>query len=646
MDGTDERPPEMGQPTPVEPLPVETVGSRGGHRYGLAIAISLLVVALVATGVLALVIIFPGHKSPSIPRSARELRASVRLARTYLNQEGRSLSSGKNRDATIYSVDLKLTAKQDLVSGYEYVLYTNRSEDTLSEVVFRVYPNAAEVRGSGEQVKVTRVMAAGSDTRGRLDGSFLSVTVPGGLAPGRQVLISFYFQEHVPQISDELGLQSLLGTTPPGGYGIFGQVDEIYNLGYAFPMVTRFENGQWESREVPPYGDPGDFECSYFTVNVDVPDTFTVAASGIRTAVGGGSGRHSFKYTGGPMRDFSVQASLNYRTTRVKEGDTELTSYYSKNTGDSAEKILEYARQSVRQYNKHFGAYPYRRLNICEAPLAGGAAGMEFSGQIFIGRAMYGDLGIKLPEQLKDLGGKQTEDLLKELTGGLLGGAAEFTVAHEVCHQWWGMVVGSDPIGHAWQDEALTNYGTVMYFRWQYGAEEAKQQLDNQLVSQYWAGSTMGKGDVVVDQPVEAFGDQFTYTAAVYGKGALFFEALEQMIGEGAFEKDLRSYYEKYSFEVATPEDLLNAFKAKPSDPEAVAALSTRWLKEKHGSEDIVMDLPGGGVMNDLKDLMDELPDMDLGPLEDWLKDLMDGGTTPEEQSSPQPPSTSPVLPI
>ncbi|MFH1149863.1 MAG: M1 family metallopeptidase, partial [Actinomycetota bacterium] len=487
--------------------------------------------------------------------------------------------------------------------------------------------------------------AGGSDTRGTLDGSLLSVAVPGGLAPGRQVLISFYFQARVPEITDELGLQTLLGGTPPGGYGIFGHADNIYNLGYPFPLVTRFENGEWDKRQVPPYGDPGDFDCAYFTVNIDVPDAFTVAASGLRTGVGGGSGRSTYKYTGGPMRDFSIQAGLDFRTTRVKEGETELTSYYSRDAGDASDKILEYARQSVRQFNKHFGPYPYRRLNICEAPLAGGAAGMEFAGQIFIGRTMYGDFGIELPKELEDLGGKETEDLFKELTGGLLGDAAEFTVAHEVCHQWWGMVVGSDPIDHAWQDEALTNYSSVMYFRWQHGAEDAKQQLESQLVSQYWAGSAMGAGDVVVDQPVADFGDQFTYTAAVYGKGALFFEALEQMLGEGVFEKDLKAYYEEYSFEVATPQDLLDAFKAKPSDPEAVAALFTRWLKEKHGSEDIVMSLPGGGVMKDLQDLMDQLPDMDLGPLEDWLKDLMDGGTTPEGQSAP-PPSTSPVLPI
>ncbi|MFH1150878.1 MAG: hypothetical protein V1748_10445, partial [Actinomycetota bacterium] len=185
MDSQDDIRPPAGEPAPppspfavppaVDPArPPATVsqpspptgaggGGRRGHRYGLWIAISLLVVALLAAGALALVLVFPGHKSPAIPRTARELRASVRLARTYLNQEGGALASGKNADATIYSADLKLVAKQNLLSGYEYVLYTNRSEENMGEVVFRVYSNSAEVRGEGEEVKVSGVAAGGSD---------------------------------------------------------------------------------------------------------------------------------------------------------------------------------------------------------------------------------------------------------------------------------------------------------------------------------------------------------------------------------------------------------------------------------------------------------------------------------------------------
>src|SRR5450759_991351 len=116
---------------------------------------------------------------------------------------------------------------------------------------------------------------------------------------------------------------------------------------------------------------------------------------------------------------------------------------------------------------------------------------MEFSGQIQMAELLYGSAGLttnsadsQLNEMLKSAGN----------LGGLLGDTLEFAVAHEVCHQWWGLVVGSDSIGHPWQDESLTNYCSVMYFKWQHGADAASQQLDLQIKMPYSAAKLMGGG--------------------------------------------------------------------------------------------------------------------------------------------------------
>jgi aminopeptidase N len=46
------------------------------------------------------------------------------------------------------------------------------------------------------------------------------------------------------------------------------------------------------------------------------------------------------------------------------------------------------------------------------------------------------------------------------------------------------------------------------------------------------------------------------YSAIVYGRGALFFVALRDQIGNEAFDSFLKDYTETYSWGIATPEGL------------------------------------------------------------------------------------------
>jgi len=259
-----------------------------------------------------------------------------------------------------------------------------------------------------------------------------------------------------------------------------------------------------------------------------------------------------------------------------------------------------------------------------------------------------------------DLGqGSELGKLLGGLAGGL-GDMLEFTVAHEVCHQWWGLTVGSDSIGHPWQDESLTNYCTVLYFRWQHGADSAKQQVDSELMLSYSTAQMMGSPDMAVDSPVYAFKDQNQYSAVVYSKGALFFQALEKSMGEEAFEKSLQQYYQSYAFKNATPDQMMACFESNGSAA-TIAALDQRWIHELHASEDIaatstasdlinnlMKSLGSSGIdMNQLNDMMKQfLPEgTDMNQLNDMLKQYMQNGSMPQIPGFDQQ-DQQPVLPF
>lgn len=629
------------------PLPTGSTTAKvsGLPRSALiAIVISCLVIALLAGGIAAGVVLLNRPPDVEMPTTASELEDSVQKASEYLNDEGKKLAEGKVEGAPVYSISARLDTGDNTISGREVVLYTNTTGDTLDRLVMRVYANAASIRGELKEVEISEVTVDGDSAGSSLQGSLLTITLPGGLAPGEQALVGLDFKEWIPEIAGGLtGLESMLGASEIENYGIFGRSEDIYNLGYWNPVIASYRDGKWESRETPVMGDVEDFEFSYYNVALDVPSNMVVAATGMPAGEESGGGRKVYGYTAGPVRDFGVQASISYKTENKKVGDTLVTSYYLEGTEKVGAETLEYACNALTQYSEHFGPYVYRRFNVCEAPLAGGAAGMEFAGQIMLGQMLYGDfgsLGLEMPEEL-DVGGEtlDLEGMLEGLTGSLLGETLEFVAAHEVGHQWWGLGVGSDSIGHPWQDESLTNYSSVLYFRWQHGEEAAEKQLQMQLVMPYTTG-TMFSGDAVVDTPVDGFAGDEQYVAAVYSKGALFYEALEEQMGSEAFLESLREYYEKYVFTNATPEELVACFEDNASDPGAVAALHQRWILEKHGEEDIGTMLPDMDILDQyFEDLLDG--ELDLGPLEDLLDEYLpgedfDGDSAPLPSDEPE----------
>ncbi|MDD5749144.1 MAG: M1 family aminopeptidase [Actinomycetota bacterium] len=598
-------------------------GKKGSRKLRIA---ALVVVALCLIAAITFVTYITLCKPPvmELPETKRELENSRERANSLLTQKGLELISGKDsKEATVYSVGAKLDEKNQALRADMKVLFTNRTAGNLDEIVFRVYPLQISKQGENEvSFSIEKAGVNGKKVRASTEGSLLHVPFVKNLSPGSSALVEITFNVKIPKI--EAGLGGLLeGITGTSNYGIFGREEKTYNLGYFFPLVTSFRNGEWEKREPPRFGDMCDFESSYFNVAIEVPDNFTVAASGYRTSEKSGGGKKVSTFIAGPSRDFCIQTSPDYKTSKKKVRNTEISHYYLASRKETSSNVLDCAVKAFKQYEKHFGDYPYKTLNICETPMSGNVSGLEFSGHIMLSKTLYGEVGIleeKMPESLKNLPG-----ILDMLSGGYLENTLEFVIAHEVSHQWWGEVVGSDSIGHAWQDESLANMSSLLFFRWQYGEDAEKKALERNVLLEYSAAKLLGSQDAVVDQPSKAFSSEREYMSAVYVKGTIFFMELEKTTGAKVFEKASQEYYRTYSFEEAMPEDLINIFKVNFNRPEKVDSLYRRWIKEKHASADIKTILPE--VPSNIEDLLKEFlreDGTDLGPLEDMLKNLQE----------------------
>jgi aminopeptidase N len=155
------------------------------------------------------------------------------------------------------------------------------------------------------------------------------------------------------------------------------------------------------------------------------------------------------------------------------------------------------------------------------------------------------------------------------------GDNLEILVAHEVAHQWWYQMVHNDPVKTPWLDEALAEYSVKLYFEALHGEGNA-----DDLQNRRWQTPARSLQEREVETPlgwgVESFADGSQYEITVYGKGALFYDALRKILGERQFKRFLQSYLETYRYQIVDANDWLAAIRALQNP--AVETLYEEWV--------------------------------------------------------------------
>jgi aminopeptidase N len=269
---------------------------------------------------------------------------------------------------------------------------------------------------------------------------------------------------------------------------------------------------------------------SFYTVRFTLAPEYVLVTSGLQVEEHrNDDGTITWTHIGGPIRDFCVVISDRFEVSTAAVGFVRVNSYYLPEHQRGGEEVLGYAREGLRAYQQAFGPYPFAEFDVVEAPIFAG--GMEYPGLVMLGEQYY------------------------EAGGEFL----EFLTAHEVAHQWWYSVVGNDQVNVPWLDESLTNYSIVYYYEHTYGPARADLALQTFVLSRYESYRAAAR-DAPVYQPVGAFSPD-AYGPIVYGKGAMFFAAIREQVGDEMFLQALRAYLDDQRYRVATPEDLLRVME-------------------------------------------------------------------------------------
>ena len=411
--------------------------------------------------------------------------------------------------------------------------YYNASAPT-GTLEFNIYPNAyrsgAQFRPVSDELR-SRAYYAGTSYGGMeitaVDGAkewkicgsdenILQVTLPDTLETGGRATVTLSYELTLAKVNHRTGI-----------------TQRTVNLGNFYPTVcTRTEDGGFLQCEYYSDGDPFASDCADYTVELTLPAGLGAAASGMQTGADGNTLFYELKNA----RDFCIVLSDGFEKLTADAGGTPVNYYHCDDA--HAEEVLDAAAQALAYFEDKFGEYEYPQLNIVQTGFAAG--GMEYPALAMISDELSGDDAI-------------------------------YATVHEVAHQWWYAMVGSDQLNCAWQDEGLAEYSTLCFFEEhpQYGYTRAG--IVHSATEAYRAfysvyGQLFGDADTTMNRHLKDFLSDYEYVNIAYNKGLLLFETLRSSVGDDKFFGALKSYFEDMRGKTATADALQKCFEKHGGD--------------------------------------------------------------------------------
>jgi Peptidase family M1 domain len=497
--------------------------------------------------------------SALVPSSrAQTPSAEVDQWSAVLDSERAALEAKTEDALSTYTVNAALVPEHGDVLGFVSGSWTldwfNPVDEPQSEIYLRLYSN--DPRYAEGSIELSDVMVDGEPATAELsvEDTLATIKLPEDVAPGGSATVTLSFVSTIPDDAS-------------GSYGMFNHDTrtDSYTLDHWLPLLAGYDPANGYVLDIPSKnGDPVFSNVAMFDVTFTTPADMIVASTGLAAETSGKLDTKTIHYAAGPVREFTLAASKNYVIAIGKAGDTTVKSYYFKGHEERGEATVTWTVDAINLYNELLGVYPYKQFDVVEAVIGGGAAGIEFPQIVFIASDYYAD----------------------PLDNEMVPHGQEFTVVHEILHQWWYGVVGNNHYLHAFLDESLTNYLTTVYFEKIYDEETSQQQtLINVLLPYlFWLYGLNDGADQIVDNPTDAFPSETDYGTVIYNKGPLGFQALREAMGDDAFFAALQAYFTDQTLGVAQPEDLLAAFNGAADAP--IDDVWNHWFNEANGADD------------------------------------------------------------
>lgn len=476
-----------------------------------------------------------------------------------------------------YDIKVKLNDVKHELDGLIEITYTNHSPDELSFIYFHLWPNAYKNQSTAFAQQMLEngepdFYFSKKSERGYIDGLDFKV--------GKQTLAWSLDEKHIDiaKVALQKPLkngETVVIKTPfkvklPKVFSRLGHTEQSYNLTQWYPKPAVYDKDGWHPM---PYLDQGEFysEFGSFEVYITLPQNYVVGATGdlqneeeiqwLNNLAKKGriikedltnafppSNREvkTLHYKQEKVHDFAWFADKRYIVRKGKvtlpESKSTVTTWamFLPESQDLWVESIDYINAATLFYSDKVGEYPYNQVTAVESASSVGGS-MEYPNVTII-------------------------------KGASSAYGLEVVILHEVGHNWFYGILGSNEREHAWLDEGINSYyerrflkakypdfnlkgnsfknklldvTNISYFNWEYlDAQQTKHHCCHQAINCHSAKYT-----------------QDDYYASVYGKAALALEYLEAWLGKPLFDKAMQLYYEQLQFKHAQGEDIQQVFE-------------------------------------------------------------------------------------
>jgi len=557
-------------------------------------------------------------------------RAWIVLGMAYLSNLAIAQTKGNWQQEVNYSIQVTLDDQSHMLRGSEEFVYTNNSPATLNSLYIHLWPNAyknsktalaKQLMMSGKDflfrndpeyqgfIDSLDFKADGTPVKLTYDAKNIDIaqlTLNKPLAPGEKVVITTPFRVKLPS----------------GEVSRMGHIGQTYQITQWYPKPAVYDEKGWHPM---PYLNQGEFysEFGSFDVSITLPEDYTVGSTGdlqtereikrlnllaeyngvtslkpsteeksesvypfqenldrelipvgmyraadiplrrseldwskidgFYTSNNPDGNRDSWvekakvmktiRYTQSRVHDFAWFADKTFLVLKgqvvlPRSGRTVTTwaMYTPLSSGLWKPHALEYLHDGILKYSQWNGDYPYNQVTAVDGTISAGG-GMEYPNVTVIG-------GVSNKEEL------------------------EVVIVHEVGHNWFYGILGSNERDFGWMDEGLNTLNEMRYVASKYPTNTRLSDMVKGFAKKLGllGLSHKDEGDLMyrcmasfgVDQPIQTLSADFSsanYGGVMYQKTGLVFHYLKAYLGDSMFDVCMQAYFERWKFRHPQPED-------------------------------------------------------------------------------------------
>jgi hypothetical protein len=465
-----------------------------------------------------------------------------------------------------YTIEVSLNDKFHTLDGFEKIIYTNNSPDTLKYIWFHLWANAYKndktaYTDQSLENGSTDFYFSSKDQKGyinRLDFKVNGVTAKMEDHPNYIDIIRVVLPKPLPP-SQQATITTPFHVKLPYNFSRGGHVGQSYQITQWYPKPAVYDVKGWHDM---PYLDQGEFysEFGNYDVRITLPENYVVAATGelqngeekkwlltktsndkeivkpkaatkkaapkktvkkiqTVTSTTESTATKTLQYIQKNVHDFAWFANqrfiVAYDTCKLFSGKViDVYSYYTADK-EMWKNSIQFAKDATRFYSDQIGEYPFNIVSVVQGP-KGFGDGMEYP-------------TITLISPIRD------SKLL------------DIVIAHEIGHNWFYGILGSNERQHAWMDEGINSFYEKKYTETKYGKQP-------QLAELLFQTKAIQKTDQPIEMPSEDF-SMLNYFTSVYHKTAKWLQLLETQMGKDNFQRKMQAYFSEWKFKHPYPVD-------------------------------------------------------------------------------------------